>query len=261
MKLIEEYLDAQRKVREAQSDLLGAETKLDRCEKALLQISEKRESTGDLLWDTILWDRALNKDLDAAIKNHAACKELLNQLLRTPLRVVIFAQTRATSTSNISNRRFSLLPPQSSEVFGFWIVKEAGPQKWSTPGSTEQGIDYVIDSAKINLGVQPNKIGAALRVNQGQWKDAHPQLVNLHGSPDTYLTPTEIFERQQGRIITVQDNSAACEWKQFCVTCGEWQRLLDNHPHATEVRRVYYEACELINTRAAQKEETTTPPA
>lgn len=258
MKLIEDYLDAQRKVREAQSDLSGAETKLDKCEKKLLQISEKRESTGDLLWDTVLWDCA-HGDLDAAIKNHAACKELLNQLLRTPLRVVIFAQTRTTSTSNISNRRFSLLPPQSSEVFGFWIAKEAGPQKWSTPGSTEQGIDYVIDNAKINLGVQPNQIGATLRVNQGQWKDAHPQLINLHGSPGIYLTPTEIFERQQGRSIIVENNSAACQWKQFCVTQEEWQRLLNNHPHATEVRRVYNEACELITARAAQKEESTPP--
>ena len=259
MKLIEEYLDAQRKVREAQSDLSGAETKLDRCVKALLQISEKRESTGDPLWDTVLWERALNKDLDAAIKNHAACTELLNQLLRTPLRVVIFAQTRTTSTSNISNRRFSLLPPQSSEVFGFWIVNGVGPQKWSTPGSTEQGIDYVIDSAKINLGVQPNQIGAALRVNQGQWKDAHPLLMNLHGSPRTYLTPTEIFERRQEGIIIVEDNSAACEWKQFCVTQEEWQRLLDRHPHATEVRRVYNEACDLITAGDAQKEESTPP--
>lgn len=259
MNRIEEYLHAQRKVREAESDLSSAKTKLDRCEKALLQISEKRESTGNLLWDTVLWDRAIDKDLDAAIKNHAACAELLNQLLMTPLSVVIFAQTRTTSTSpnNVSNRRFSLLPPHSIENFGFWIVNGAGPQKWSTHGSTEQGIDYIINSAKINLGVQPNQIGAVLRVDQGQWKNAHPQLVNLHGSPDTYLTPTEIFERQQGRIITVQDNSAACEWKQFCVTCGEWQRLLDNHPHATEVRRVYYEACELINTRAAQKEGAT----
>ena len=216
--------------------------------QALTKLARDGGTTGDELWDVVIYNSTPD-DLEEAIRVHDRCVNFLNHLTENPSNVVIFVQTRIEGDS------FSLQTPQVCEDFGFWKVVGAGPYTWEKNARNSSGMHYVSSKTGINLGVQPNQIGASLQVKQHGWENAHPTLGKLYGSPGTCLRPREIFQRDSlGGKIHVQDTRHAKEWKQFYITPTQFEDFLREHPHAAHVRRVYAEACAMI----AKAEAATT---
>lgn len=237
--LIKRYIDARFELSNAKSAVPRAEEKLAQCVHALTTLTRHGGTTGDPLWDAVIYNSTPD-DFESAIRVHDHCADFLSHLADYRTNVVIFVQTRIEGDS------FSLQTPRVCEDFGFWKAVGAGPYTWEKNARTSSGMQYVSSKTGINLGMQPDQIGASLQVKQHGWENAHPVLMKLYGSPGTCLRPREIYQLQQEGVIRVEDTRAAKEWKQFCFTLFDTKEFINQHPHTAHVRRVYKEACAMI---------------
>lgn len=249
--LIKRYIDARSELSNAKSAVPRAEEKLARCVHALTALTRHGGTTGDPLWDAVIYNSTPD-DFESAIRVHDRCADFLNHLTQNPTNVVIFVQTHLEGDS------FSLQTPRVCEDFGFWKAVGAGPHTWKKDAYTSSGMHHVSSKTGINLGMQPGQIGASLQVKQHGWENAHPVLTKLYGSPGTRLQPREIFQRSQDGVIPVEDTRAVKEWKRFCFTPFHIEEFLSQHPHTAHVRRVYKEACAMI--AEAEAAETLVEP-